>query len=134
MQTIQKEQKGQVLFYWGFCESSEKPSKTKGGSSPPFGTRTYSPSSEITSLRSRRHTSWKTRMVSQDIFYLFSTAGRRLIHDASRSEIGEKGLLKQLTKQLLEWALAAELTEHVGYEKHDGARDQQRQLPQWPIS
>lgn len=33
--------------------------------------------------------------------------------------IGENGLLKQLTKQLLERAMAAELTEHVGYEKHD---------------
>jgi putative transposase len=35
--------------------------------------------------------------------------------------IGENGLLKQLTKQLLERAMAAELTEHVGYEKHDAA-------------
>jgi putative transposase len=32
--------------------------------------------------------------------------------------IGENGLLKQLTKQLLERAMAAEMTEHVGYEKH----------------
>ena len=35
--------------------------------------------------------------------------------------IGENGLLKQLTKQLLERAMAAELTDHVGYEKHDPA-------------
>ena len=35
--------------------------------------------------------------------------------------IGEKGLLKQLTKALLERALSAELTEHVGYDKHDPA-------------
>jgi putative transposase len=35
--------------------------------------------------------------------------------------IGENGLLKQLTKQLLERAMTAELTEHVGYEKHDAA-------------
>ncbi len=35
--------------------------------------------------------------------------------------IGDNGLLKQLTKQLLERAMAAELTEHVGYEKHDPA-------------
>ena len=35
--------------------------------------------------------------------------------------IGENGLLKQLTKQLLERAMAAELTEHVGYEKHDAS-------------
>jgi putative transposase len=33
--------------------------------------------------------------------------------------IGENGLLKQLTKQLLERAMSAEMTAHVGYEKHD---------------
>jgi transposase-like protein len=33
--------------------------------------------------------------------------------------IGKNGLLKQLTKALLERAMHAELTEHVGYEKHD---------------
>jgi len=33
--------------------------------------------------------------------------------------IGENGLLKQLTKAILERALNAELTEHLGYEKHD---------------
>jgi len=32
--------------------------------------------------------------------------------------IGENGLLKQLTKRLLERAMQAELTEHLGYEKH----------------
>ena len=37
--------------------------------------------------------------------------------------IGENGLLKQLTKQLLERGMAAELTEHVGYEKHEAAGD-----------
>ena len=37
--------------------------------------------------------------------------------------IGENGLLKQLTKQLLERAMAAEMTEHVGYEKHEAAGD-----------
>src|SRR6266851_9294070 len=35
--------------------------------------------------------------------------------------IGENGLLKQLTKRLLERAMSAEMTEHVGYEKHDVA-------------
>ena len=35
--------------------------------------------------------------------------------------IGENGLLKQLTKALLERAMQAELTEHLGYEKHDPA-------------
>jgi putative transposase len=32
--------------------------------------------------------------------------------------IGENGLLKQLTKRLLDRAMQAELTEHLGYEKH----------------
>jgi transposase-like protein len=32
--------------------------------------------------------------------------------------IGESGLLKQLTKALVERALSAELTMHLGYEKH----------------
>jgi hypothetical protein len=31
---------------------------------------------------------------------------------------GEEGLLKQLTKALVERAMGAELTEHLGYEKH----------------
>jgi putative transposase len=35
--------------------------------------------------------------------------------------IGENGLLKQLTKALLERAMQAEMTEHLGYEKHDPA-------------
>jgi putative transposase len=32
---------------------------------------------------------------------------------------GPGGLLKQLTKTLLERAMAAEMTHHLGYEKHD---------------
>ena len=35
--------------------------------------------------------------------------------------IGENGLLKQLTKALLERAMGAELTHHLGYEKSDPA-------------
>jgi putative transposase len=35
--------------------------------------------------------------------------------------IGRNGLLRQLTKALLERAMNAALTEHVGYEKHDPA-------------
>ena len=35
--------------------------------------------------------------------------------------IGETGLLKQLTKALIERAMSAELTHHLGYEKHDPA-------------
>src|SRR6266699_987043 len=46
-----------------------------------------------------------------------------LLKDYKKPEdlIGDNGLLKQLTKQLLERAMAAELTEHVGYDKHDVA-------------
>lgn len=46
-----------------------------------------------------------------------------LIKDYKKPEdlIGETGLLKQLTKALLERALGAELTQHLGYEKHDPA-------------
>src|SRR5436853_865243 len=45
----------------------------------------------------------------------------QLLADYKKPEdiIGENGLLKQLTKTLLERALAVELTEHVGYQKHD---------------
>jgi putative transposase len=35
--------------------------------------------------------------------------------------IGEQGLLKQLTKSLVERAMHAELKQHLGYEKHDPA-------------
>ena len=43
-----------------------------------------------------------------------------LMKDYKNSEdlIGETGLLKQLTKQLLERAMSAEMTEHLGYEKN----------------
>jgi putative transposase len=43
-----------------------------------------------------------------------------LMKDYKKPEdlIGENGLLKQLTKRLLERAMEAELTEHLGYEKH----------------
>jgi len=35
--------------------------------------------------------------------------------------LGPEGLLSQVTKAVLERALAEELTEHLGYEKHDPA-------------
>ena len=35
--------------------------------------------------------------------------------------IGENGLLKQLTKALVERAMKAEMTDHLGYDKHDPA-------------
>jgi putative transposase len=37
--------------------------------------------------------------------------------------LGDNGLLKQLTKAVLERAMQAELTQHLGYEKHDAAGD-----------
>ncbi len=40
-------------------------------------------------------------------------------HRGPEDSIGPEGLLKQLTKALIERAMEAELTEHVGYEKHD---------------
>ena len=47
----------------------------------------------------------------------------KLLEDYKSPEdlLGDDGLLKHLTKRLLERAMAAELTEHVGYEKHDPA-------------
>jgi len=51
----------------------------------------------------------------------------QLLKDYKRLEeiIGESGLLKQLTKAVLERALEAEMTEHLGYEKHDPAGHRQ---------
>src|ERR1700739_4103428 len=47
----------------------------------------------------------------------------QLLTDYKKPEdiIGENGLLKQLTKAILERALAAEMTDHLGYEKYDPA-------------
>ena len=44
-----------------------------------------------------------------------------LLKDYKKPEdvLGENGLLKQLTKALLERALNAEMTHHLGYEKHE---------------
>ena len=47
----------------------------------------------------------------------------KLLADYKKPEdiIGEHGLLKQLTKAVLERAMQAGMTEHLGYEKHDQA-------------
>src|SRR5689334_16502320 len=45
----------------------------------------------------------------------------RLAREQGLSLTGPDGLLKQLTKTVLETALNEELTEHLGYEKHDPA-------------
>jgi transposase-like protein len=48
-----------------------------------------------------------------------------MLVDRARNEglqlTGEGGLLQQLTKRVLESALEGEITDHVGYEKHDPA-------------
>src|SRR4051794_41620230 len=43
----------------------------------------------------------------------------RLAKEQGLSLTGPDGLLKQLTKAVLETSLSEELTEHLGYEKHD---------------
>jgi len=47
----------------------------------------------------------------------------KLLGDCKKPEdiIGKDGLLKQLTKALLERAMQAEMSEHLGYDKHDPA-------------
>src|SRR5579863_10432946 len=47
----------------------------------------------------------------------------QLLKDYKKPEdiLGEQGLLKRLSKAVLERALGAELTAHLGYEKHDPA-------------
>jgi putative transposase len=49
----------------------------------------------------------------------------KLLKDYKKPEdlVGENGLLKELTKRLLERAMSAEMTTHVGYEKHDATGD-----------
>ena len=45
----------------------------------------------------------------------------RLAREQGLSLTGPDGLLKQLTKTVIETALNEEMTEHLGYEKHDPA-------------
>ena len=45
----------------------------------------------------------------------------RLAQEQGLSLTGPEGLLKQLTKTVLEAALNEDMTEHLGYEKHDPA-------------
>src|SRR5215213_520344 len=45
----------------------------------------------------------------------------RQAREQGLSLTGPDGLLKQLTKTVLETALNEEITEHLGYEKHDPA-------------
>ena len=45
----------------------------------------------------------------------------RQARERGLSLTGQDGLLKQLTKTVIETALDEEMTEHLGYEKHDPA-------------
>ncbi|MDT4906474.1 MAG: putative transposase, partial [Pseudonocardiales bacterium] len=45
----------------------------------------------------------------------------RMAREQALSLTGPDGLLKQLTKTVLETSLNEEMTEHLGYEKHDPA-------------
>src|ERR1700712_3678378 len=45
----------------------------------------------------------------------------RMAREQGLSLIGPDGLLNQLTKTVLETSLNEEMTEHLGYEKHDPA-------------
>jgi putative transposase len=47
----------------------------------------------------------------------------RLAKEQGLSLTGPDGLLRQLTKSVIETALSEEMTEHLGYEKHDPAGD-----------
>ncbi|WP_420845769.1 transposase, partial [Mycobacterium timonense] len=53
-----------------------------------------------------------------------TAAGRALLAQAKEQGVelvGPTGLLNQLTNNVLETALDAEMTEHLGYDKHDPA-------------
>ena len=45
--------------------------------------------------------------------------------------VGPNSLLNQLTKNVLETALDAEMAEHLGYDKHDPVGRRVGQFPQW---
>lgn len=61
-------------------------------------------------------------------------AARELVKMAKEQGLfltGPDGLLKQLTKTVIQTALGEEMTEHLGYEKHDSAGKQTANFPQW---
>jgi len=63
----------------------------------------------------------KKKLVEQSAEQQAATELVRLARERSLSLTGPGGLLKQLTKTLIETALNEEMTEHLGYEKHDPA-------------
>jgi putative transposase len=63
----------------------------------------------------------KKKDVEQSAEQLAAVELVRLAKEQGLSLTGPEGLLKQLTKTVLEAALTEEMTEHLGYEKHDPA-------------
>src|SRR6266511_2111318 len=63
----------------------------------------------------------KKKLAEQSAEQQAATELVRLAKEQGLSLNGRDGLLKQLTKAVLETALNEEMTEHLGYEKHDPA-------------
>src|SRR5476649_600260 len=63
----------------------------------------------------------KKKPVEQSAEQQAATELVRLAREQGLSLTGPDGLLKQLTKTVIETALSEEMTEHLGYEKHDPA-------------
>lgn len=51
---------------------------------------------------------------------LESALDELLAGNTAEKMAGPNGVLKQLTKALMKWAMGAELTHHLGYERHLG--------------
>ena len=62
---------------------------------------------------------WRRRQVEQSAEQQAAVELVRLAQEQGLSLTGPDGLLKQLTKTVLETALNEEMAEHLGYEKHD---------------
>ena len=63
----------------------------------------------------------KKKPVEQSAEQQAATELVRMAREQGLSLTGPDGLLKQLTKTVIETALSEEMTEHLGYEKHDPA-------------
>jgi transposase-like protein len=63
----------------------------------------------------------KRKPVEQSAEQQAATELVRMAREQGLSLTGPDGLLKQLTKTVIETALSEEMTEHLGYEKHDPA-------------
>src|ERR1700749_2999364 len=63
----------------------------------------------------------KKKPIEQSAEQQAATELVRMAREQGLSLTGPDGLLKQLTKTVIETALSEEMTEHLGYEKHDPA-------------